>query len=379
MWKGIQEEESVFTIMSAMARQYNAINLAQGFPNFEPDIGLTAALSKMVSYSVHQYAPMAGLTILRTALAEKVAVYYGSVWDAEREITISAGATQAIYTALQACVKEGDEVIIIDPAYDSYRPGVLMAGARPIHVPLTYNYGSFHWDWDAVRAAITSQTKLIIINQPHNPAGIFLSDNDWQEIENLVVENDLLLLCDEVYEHMVFDGKAFISSCTRSAIRDRLFCVVSFGKTYHNTGWKVGYVLAQEDWTRRFRQVHQFVVFSVNSVAQHVFSQFLSTDDSYRYLSNFYQRKRDKFLQAMENTRFSMLPSRSTYFQLADYSRISDEGDVDFCQRLIREWGVAAIPLSPFMQKPLEARLVRFCFAKTDDVLYEAANRLSLC
>jgi len=380
MWKGIQEEESIFTVMSAMARQHDAINLAQGFPNFDPHPGLTDILRSVAADSIHQYVPMSGLPLLRTALVNKIYGFYGVEWDSERELTITAGATQAISSVLQACVQQSDEVIILDPAYDSYRPGVLMAGACPVHVPLTYEGNEFHWNWDAVRSAITKQTRLIIINQPHNPAGIYLTEYDWIQLEELVIENDLLLLCDEVYEHMVFDGETFISACTRSNVRDRIFCVGSFGKTYHNTGWKVGYVLACPDWMRRFRQVHQFVVFSVNSVAQNVLGQFLTSDDSYRNLPDFYEQKRNYFLRAMEQTRFLMLPCRSTYFQLADYSRISSgEEDVDFCRKLIREWGVAAIPLSSFMQNKPDMQLIRFCFAKTDDVLNSAAQRLSKC
>jgi methionine aminotransferase len=380
MWKGIQEEESIFTVMSAMARQHDAINLAQGFPNFDPDPRLKDIFRSVVGDSVHQYAPMSGLAGLRTALANKIRDFYRVEWDPEQELTITAGATQAISTVLQACVQQGDEVIILDPAYDSYRPGVLMAGARPVHVTMPYEHGLFSWNWDAVRDAITSKTRLVIINQPHNPAGIFLSEDDWRELEEIVVKNDVLLLCDEVYEHMVYDGAAFISACTRHAIRNHLFCVSSFGKTYHNTGWKVGYVMACSDWMRRFRQVHQFTVFSVNSVAQHVLGQFLPVVDAYQNLSGFYQQKRDYFIQAMEQTRFQMLPTKSTYFQLADYSQISkEETDVDFCARIIREYGVAAIPLSPFMHNMSNIPLIRFCFAKTDDVLMSAAQRLSSC
>jgi len=380
MWKGIQEEESIFSVMSAMARQHDAINLAQGFPNFDPDPRLREILGSVANESIHQYVPMAGLPQLRTALVNKIQDIYGVHWDPDQELTITAGATQALFTVLQACVQQGDEVMLLDPSYDSYRPGVLMAGARPVHVPLAFEQGMFQWDWAAVRDAITPKTRLILINQPHNPAGIFLSEDDWQELERIVLSNNLWLLCDEVYEHMVFDGETFISACTRSNVRDRIFCVGSFGKTYHNTGWKVGYVLACPDWMRRFRQVHQFVVFSVNSVAQYVLGQFLTSDDSYRNLPDFYEQKRNYFLRAMEQTRFLMLPCRSTYFQLADYSRISSgEEDVDFCRKLIREWGVAAIPLSSFMQNKPDMQLIRFCFAKTDDVLNSAAQRLSKC
>lgn len=379
MWKGIQEEESIFSVMSAMAREHDAINLAQGFPNFNPDPRLTDLLRSVAGQSIHQYVPMAGLPSLRSALVSKHHHHYGVEWDAEHELTITAGATQAIATVLQACVQPGDEVIIVDPAYDSYRPAVLMAGARPVHVSLTYENGLFHWNWDALREAITSKTRLILINQPHNPACIYLTEDDWKELERIVLNSNVLLLCDEVYEHMVYDGKSFISACSRPAVRDRVFCVGSFGKTYHNTGWKVGYVFACAEWMRRFRQVHQFIVFSVNSVAQHVLGEFLTIDDSYKDLSHFYEQKRDFFLTAMEHTRFQMLPSQSTYFQLADYSQISGtQSDVDFCRLLIREWGVAAIPLSPFMQTETDFRLIRFCFAKTDDVLTQAAQRLSL-
>jgi len=380
MWKGIQEEESIFTVMSAMARQHDAINLAQGFPNFDPDSRLIDILRLVAGESIHQYAPMSGLPLLRMALVNKIHDFYGVVWDPEQELTITAGATQAISSVLQACVQQGDEVIILDPAYDSYRPGVLMAGACPVHVPLTYDGEEFHWNWDAVREAITHRTRLIIVNQPHNPTGIFLTLDDWHQLEKIVLDNNLLLLCDEVYEHMVFDGNSFISACTRTDIRERVFCIGSFGKTYHNTGWKVGYVLACPDWMRRFRQIHQFVVFSVNSLAQYVLGQFLTVDNSYRNLPGFYEQKRDYFLKAMEQTRFIMLPCRSTYFQLADYTQISsEERDVDFCRNLIRKWGVAAIPLSPFMQINPDKRLIRFCFAKTDDVLASAAQRLSQC
>jgi len=380
MWKGIQEEESIFSVMSAMARQHDAINLAQGFPNFDPDPRLREILGSVANESIHQYVPMAGLPQLRTALVNKIQDFYGVHWDPDQELTITAGATQALSTVLQAFVQQGDEVMLLDPSYDSYRPGVLMAGARPVHVPLAFEQGMFQWDWAAVRDAITPKTRLILINQPHNPAGICLSEDDWQELERIVLRNNLWLLCDEVYEHMVFDGASFISACTRPALRDRLFCVGSFGKTYHNTGWKVGYVLAGPEGMRRFRQVHQFVVFSVNSVAQYVLSQFLAVDDSYRSLPAFYQEKRDYFLTAMEQTRFRLLPSRSTYFQLADYSEISTEmTDVDFCTHLIREWGVAAIPITPFMQSPFHKPLIRFCFAKTEDVLLSAAQRLSVC
>jgi methionine aminotransferase len=380
MWKGIQEEESIFTMMSAMARQHDAINLAQGFPNFNPDSRLIDILRSVAGDSIHQYAPMSGIPLLRMALANKIHDFYGVEWEPDQELTITAGATQAIYSVLHACVQQGDEVIILDPAYDAYRPGVLMAGACPVHVPLTYEGDGFQWNWDAVREAITHRTRLIIVNQPHNPTGILLTRDDWHQLEKIVLDNDLLLLCDEVYEHMVFDGKSFISACTRTNVRERLFCVGSFGKTYHNTGWKVGYVLACADWMRRFRQVHQFVVFSVNSLAQYVLGQFLTVDNTYRSLPGFYEQKRDYFLKEMEQTRFIMLPCKATYFQLADYSQISSKvRDVDFCRNLIRKWGVAAIPLSPFMHINPIKQLIRFCFAKTDDVLKSAAQRLSEC
>jgi len=379
MWKGLPEEESIFTVMSAQARQHNAINLAQGFPNFEPSPELLRLVQDVARESVHQYAPMAGLPRLRELVADKMAKLYQCHWDADGEITITAGATQALFTALQALVEPGDEVVLLDPAYDSYRPGVLLAGARAVHVPLTVDNGNFGWNWSGVRAAVNHKTRVLLINQPHNPAGIFLSEWDWQQLEDMVANNNLFLLSDEVYEHMVYDGNSFISAGTRSAIRDRVLCVSSFGKTYHNTGWKVGYVVASEVLTRRFRQVHQYVVFSVNSLVQHALARYLESDDSYRHVSQFYRHKRDLFVTAMAGSRFRIHPAASTYFQLADYSAIQDEGDRDFCLRLIREYGVGAIPLSSFYHSTPNLRMVRFCFAKTEEMLQEAAHRLSQC
>lgn len=367
---------TIFAVMSKLAQEHGAINLGQGFPDFPIDERLSALVHAAMGAGHNQYAPMPGVPALRTAIAEKVQRLYGVGYDPDAEVTVTAGGTQAIFTAVGATVRPGDEVIIVDPAYDCYAPTVALFGGIPVHVRLG---SDMRFDADAVAAAITPRTRMLMINTPHNPAGTILREADMQRIAAMLRGTDILLLSDEVYEHLVFGNEAHASVVRHPELRERAFVVFSFGKVFHATGWKMGYVLAPRELMAEFRKVHQFTVFSVNTPVQHALAAYLDDAAHYAGVPSFYERKRDRFLQGLRASRFTPLACEGSYFQLADYSAISDEPDLAFAQRITREFGVAAIPLSPFYHDPPPGqRLLRFCFAKGDATLDQAIEKLCL-
>lgn len=365
---------TIFSVMSKLAQECGAINLSQGFPDFPVDAKLIAMVDEAMRSGHNQYAPMPGLPTLREAIAAKVERLYGHCYNAGSEITITAGATQAIFTIIGAVVHPGDEVVIVDPAYDCYAPSVELFGGKPVHVR---SGSDMRFDVHAVEAAITPRTRMLMINTPHNPAGTILRDADMRAIAALLHGTDIMLLSDEVYEHLVFDGEAHASSIQYAELRERAFVVFSFGKVFHATGWKTGYVLAPRDLMAEFRKAHQFNVFSVNTPVQHALAKYLADPANYGGVPAFFQAKRDRFAAGLRGSRFRLLPCEGSYFQIADYGAISGEGDFAFAQRLAREHGVAAIPLSPFYKEPPEhQRLLRFCFAKQDSTLDAAIEKL---
>jgi len=365
---------TIFTVMSALAQQHGAVNLGQGFPDFQGDPALLDAVNRAMREGHNQYPPMAGVPALREAIAGKIAAIHGHHYDPGSEITVTAGATQAILTAVLALVQPGDEVVVLEPCYDSYEPSITLAGARTVRVPLDPQ--SLHVDFDRLAAALTPRTRLLIINTPHNPSGMVWTEAERTQLRDLLRPTDILVLSDEVYEHMVFDGRPHVSVSGDPELAARSVVVSSFGKTFHVTGWKVGYVAAPAPLTAEFRKVHQFNVFTVNTPMQHGLARYLADPAPYRDLPAFYQRKRDLFRQGLASTRFQPLPCEGTYFQCVDYSAISDLDDVAFCRWLIEHVGVAAIPLSAFYGETPERRLVRFCFAKQDQTLTQALERL---
>lgn len=364
---------TIFTVMSALAAEHGAVNLGQGFPDFDCDAALVDAVTQAMRAGANQYPPMAGVPALREAIAAKIGRLYGRGYDAGSEITVTAGATQAIATALLAVVRAGEEVILIEPVYDCYAPMVELVGGTPVPVQLN---GSLRIPWDRVRAAITARTRAIIVNTPHNPTGTILREPDMRELESIAVDANLLVIADEVYEHMVFDGELHQSASRFPALAERSFVISSFGKTYHVTGWKVAYCAAPAALTAEFRKVHQFLVFTVNTPAQHGIASYMRNPAPYLELPAFYQRKRDLFRDGLRATRFKLLPCEGTYFQLADYRAVSSLGEAEFSKWLTREIGVAAIPVSAFCSEPRDQGLVRFCFAKKDETLALAIERL---
>ncbi len=368
---------TVFTVMSALAAEKNAVNLGQGFPDFPCDPALPGLVSEAMQAGFNQYPPMTGVPLLRDAIAAKVAAIYGHRYDAASELTVTAGATQAILTVLLCCVHAGDEVIVIEPAYDSYVPAIELAGGVPVFVQMVVTPDGYAIPWDRVAAAVTPKTRLIMINSPHNPTGSIMRPSDIAALREIVAGTDILILSDEVYEHMVFDGQQHESICRYADLRERAFVISSFGKTYHVTGWKVGYVAAPAALTAEFRKVHQFNVFTVNTPMQHALANYMRSPAPYIELPAFYQRKRDLFRAGLEDSRFRLLPSDGTYFQCVDYSAISDMPEADFAKWLTTEIGVAAIPVSAFYQQAKESGIVRFCFAKKDETLQAALAKLS--
>ncbi|CAM3368874.1 hypothetical protein FLLO111716_06730 [Flavobacterium longum] len=363
---------SIFTVMSKMAATHNAINLSQGFPNFPVDDRLTDIVSRIVKTNVHQYMPSAGHVPLLEKIAGLVAENYGRITSPEEEILVTAGATQAIFTAIQALVEAGDEVLILDPAYDCYDAPVVLCGARPIHLSLNDDFSP---DWDAIGRAVNSKTRMIITNNPHNPSGKTWREADFAALEDLLDKHpQLLVLSDEVYEFIAFE-RAHISVNQRERLRSRSVIMSSFGKSFHITGWKIGYVVAPADLMLDIKKVHQYLVFCVNSVAQAAISEYLDIVDL-ADLGTFYRTKRDRFRNLVKDTRFTLLPCEGSYFQVASYAEISDESDLDFTRKLVTQYGVAAIPLSVFHQSKKDDKLIRFCFAKDDDTLVKAAERL---
>ncbi|WP_020394418.1 pyridoxal phosphate-dependent aminotransferase [Thiolinea disciformis] len=365
---------TIFTVMSQLALEHKAINLSQGFPDFDGPSSLLAGVGEYIASGANQYAPMAGMPVLREQIAAKVArLYCNPVSD--QEVTVTSGATEAIFDAIAAVVRAGDEVIVFDPAYDSYEPAIALNGGKTVHLQL--QPPSFHIDWQRLADAITNKTRLVIINSPHNPTGAVLSRADLDQLAEIVRDTDILLLADEVYEHIVFDGRVHHSFHTHPELYERSFVISSFGKTYHTTGWKIGYCVAPVPLTAEFRKVHQYVTFCTSTPMQLALADVLRDHPEHaEQLPQFYQQKRDQFLQLMQGSKFQMQPAEGTYFQLADYSTLSDLSDQAFCQWLIREAGVAAIPVSVFCETPPEMRLVRFCFAKGTATLEQAAQRL---
>ncbi len=370
---------TIFTVMSALAAEKGAVNLGQGFPDFNCDPKLVDAVTGAMQNGLNQYPPMTGVPALREAISAKIAAMYGHTYDAGSEITITAGATQAIITAILAVVRPGDEVIVLDPCYDSYVPNIDLAGGKTVRVPLTP--GTFRPDFDKIAAAINPRTRAIIVNSPHNPSATVWTREDMLKLDALLAPTDVLLISDEVYEHMVYDGQQHQSAARFPGLAARAFIVSSFGKTYHVTGWKVGYVAAPASLTHEFRKVHQFNVFTVNTPVQHGLASFMADAEPYTSLPAFYQRKRDLFREGLSRTRFKLLPSEGSYFQCVDISNLAvpekDLPEGDFCQWLTREIGVAAIPLSAFYGDGFDQRVVRFCYAKKDETLKAALDRLA--
>jgi len=365
---------TIFTVMSKLAADLGAINLSQGFPDFDCDPALVDAVAKHMREGRNQYAPMQGVPALRQAIAAKFKELHGASYDPDTEVTVTSGGTEAIFDAIAAVIRPGDEVIVFEPCYDSYVPAVEVNGGTAVVVSL--RYPDYSVPWDEVRAAITPRTKMIALNSPHNPTATILSAADMQQLASIVDGTGLTIMSDEVYEHIIFDGARHESMARYDALRARSFIVGSFGKTYHVTGWKLGYVVAPAALTSEFRKVHQFVTFSSMTPTQHAIADFLAARRGYPELSAFYQRKRDLFLELIAGSRWKPLPSRGTYFQLLDYSAITDEKDMDFALRLTREHGVASIPTSAFLYRQPPPLALRFCFAKKDDTLRAAAEGL---
>lgn len=365
---------TIFTVMSALATEHKAVNLGQGFPDFECAPELVNAVTAAMQAGHNQYPPMTGVPALREAVARKIEALHGRAYNPNTEITITAGATQAIITAILAIVHAGDEVIVLDPCYDSYVPNIELAGGKAVRVPLTP--GTFRPDFAKISAAITPRTRAIVINSPHNPSATIWTAEEMRQLEDLLAPTDILLISDEVYEHMVFDGAEHQSAARFAGLASRAFIVSSFGKTFHVTGWKVGTVAAPAALTAEFRKVHQFNVFTVNTPVQHGLAAYLQDPTPYLQLPAFYQAKRDLFREGLAGSRFKLLPSTGSYFQCVDISAISDLNEANFCQWLTREVGVAAIPLSAFYGDGFDQRVVRFCFAKKDETLRAALERL---
>ncbi len=365
---------TIFTVMSALAAEHQAVNLGQGFPDFDCDPALVNAVTQAMQNGHNQYPPMPGVPILRAAIASKIEALYAHSYSAEAEITVTAGATQAIITVVLAVVHPGDEVIVLEPCYDSYVPNIEIAGGIVVRVPL--KPGTFRPDFAALAAAINTKTRAIIVNSPHNPSGMVWTREEMHHLEQLLAPTDVILISDEVYEHMVFDGATHHSAAMFSGLAERAFVVSSFGKTFHVTGWKVGYVAAPKALMQEFRKVHQFNVFTVNTPMQHALATYLQDSEPYLNLSNFYQEKRDLFRFGLAKTRLKLLPCEGTYFQSVDISEVSSLSEAEFCKWLTSEIGVAAIPTSAFYGNGFDQQIVRFCFAKKNETLTMALNKL---
>ena len=365
---------TIFTVMSKLANEYDAINLSQGFPDFNCSEDLIRLVNHYMKKGFNQYAPMQGVMALREQIAEKMETIYSAKYNPESEINITSGATQAIYTAIAAVVKEGDEVIIFEPAYDCYVPAIELNGGVAVYSQL--KLPDYRIDWNEVKKLVNHRTRMIIINSPHNPTGAMLTASDMLQLERITKNTDIILLSDEVYEHILFDGYEHQSVCRFPKLAERSFVVFSFGKTYHTTGWKMGYCLAPENLMNEFRKVHQFIVFTSNTPIQYALADFMKEKNEYRSLNKFYQKKRDYFLKQIKNSRFKFIPSPGSYFQLLDYTKITNEKDTDFAVRMTKEFGVASVPTSVFYHKPVDNKLLRFCFAKNEETLEKAAMLL---
>jgi methionine aminotransferase len=365
---------TIFTVMSKLAADLGAINLSQGFPDFDCDPALVDAVARHMRDGRNQYAPMQGVPALRRAIAAKYELFHGRKYDPDAEVTVTSGGTEAIFDAVTCVAGPGDEVIVLEPCYDCYVPAIELSGATPVVVSL--RLPDYSIDWDVLRAAVTPRTRVLMLNTPHNPTGAILTPADIHKLKDLVRGTDILIVSDEVYEHIIFDGLQHESMARHDELAERSFIIGSFGKTYHVTGWKVGYAVAPAALSAEFRKVHQFVTFSTMTPVQHAIAEMMSSPEKLRELGPFYQAKRDLFLHLMEGSRFRALPCGGSYFQLMDYSQITDESDADFAVRLTKEHGVASIPTSPFLYASSAPRVLRFCFAKKDDTLRAAAARL---
>lgn len=366
---------TIFTKMSQLSAEYNAINLAQGFPDFPVDSKLFAYAFHAMDSGMNQYAQMIGYAKLREKIVEKIENKYGAIYHPEKEITITAGATQAIFTAISTIVQEGDEVIVFDPAYDCYAPAIELN--RGISVHITLNENDFSIPWDNVKKVVSSRTKAIIINTPHNPSGSIWTAEDMLQLQKIVQDTDIIVISDEVYEHIIFDGEEHQSAARYPLLAERSFIVASFGKTFHATGWKIGYILGPENLMTEFRKVHQFNVFSVNTPAQYAFAEMYDYPEVFDQISSFYTEKRDFFIEGLKNSKFDLLPVKGTYFQVVNYQKISNEKDEDFAIRITKEIGVSGIPLSVFYNSTTERNQIRFCFAKKQETLEKALEKLT--
>lgn len=365
---------SIFAVMTTLSNRYNAVNLSQGFPDFNCDPQLIELVHKYQKSGKNQYAPMPGVLRLREEISHKVKNLYGGKYNPDSDITITSGATEALYTAITAFIDLGDEVIVFEPAYDLYKPVIELNGGIPVAIQMSEK--DFSIDWNSVYDKVNSRTKMIIINTPHNPAGYVFTENDINSLTDVVHRNNLLLISDEVYEHIVFDGRLHRSIASVPDLKKHSLVISSFGKTYHTTGWKTGYCLSSAELMAEFRKIHQFVVFAVNTPIQMAYAEFMEFDNSHLDLSDFYQKKRDFLLKQLQNSPFKITPTQGTYFQLLEYSKITDMDDMKFAELLAEKAGVAVIPMSPFYSNEPKTKYIRLCFAKTDEVLKEGAKRL---
>lgn len=365
---------TIFSVMSALAVEKNAINLSQGFPDFSCDAELLEMVNRAMMRGMNQYAPMTGVPALREGIANLIQTKYGATYNPDTEITVTSGATEALFCAIMSVIREGDEVIVIEPAYDSYLPAIQLAGGTPVCVSL--EYPTYRVNWDSVKRLINGRTRMIIINTPNNPTGSILREEDILQLEKLISTNNICVLSDEVYEHIIFDREPHESISRYPNLREKSFIISSFGKTFHVTGWKIGYCVAPEYMMKEFRKIHQFVTFSTSTPFQVGIAEYIHKIDKINALSSFYQQKRDYFLELMKPTRFKPLHTSGTYFQLMSYEDISQEKDTDFAIRLTQEFGVATIPVSVFYRKGEDNKVIRFCFAKENTTLERAAERL---
>ncbi len=363
---------SIFAIMSGLAREHNALNLSQGFPDFCISEELIKLVNENMLKGNNQYAPMPGIQILRERISEMFSDRYKVNYHPETEITITAGATQALFTAIEAFIRPGDEVIIFEPAYDSYGPAVRLQGGMVKYAQL--RQPDYSIDWETLPSLISGSTRMIIINSPHNPTGSIIKSSDLKKLETLIKNRDIILMSDEVYEHLIFDNQKHESVCKYPSLATHSIVVGSFGKTFHATGWKCGFVLAPPNLTAEFRKVHQFVVFAVNTPVQYAIAEFLKNKENYIHLGQFYQEKRDRFLELIKTSRFKAVPAKGTYFQLLNYASISEEKELDFAIRLTKEYGIASVPVSSFYHNQTDNKMLRFCFAKTNETLEKAAE-----
>ncbi len=365
---------TIFTVMSALANEHKAINLAQGFPDFSCSPKLVDLVHQYMHKGMNQYAPMPGVMALRERIAEKTEQLYSAVYNPETEITITPGATHALYAAISAIVREGDEVIVLEPCYDSYVPAIELNGGRPVFFEL--KFPDYKVDWNELKRLVSYKTKMIIINTPHNPTGTILSAQDMLKLQKIVDKTEIVILSDEVYEHIIFDHLEHQSVARYPKLAERSIIVSSFGKTYHTTGWKMGYVLAPANLMVEFRKVHQFIAFSVNTPVQYALADYITDKDAYLQLNRFYQEKRDTFQKLVKGSRFKLLPCLGSYFQLMGYQKITQEKDLDLAKRMTKEHKIASIPVSSFYHKQNDNHVLRFCFAKSDETLEKAAEKL---